>query len=168
MLLKTLNATVHHEMLAPLKGNLELSMRLNRSVKSKMQKKMAQTIFISTQLLMMHANDLLDQRVIEQGSFNPTISPTDVYQTIIEMVQVIRCTLTHREVKIIFEKPQIPDLNLDRRRLQQVVLNLLSNASKFTTKGDIKILVNLSRDNHGLFLEVKILFLDEDIFISVF
>ena len=118
MLLKTLNATVHHEMLAPLKGNLELSMRLNRSVKSKMQKKMAQTIFISTQLLMMHANDLLDQRVIEQGSFNPTISPTDVYQTIVEMVQVIRCTLTHREVNIIFEKPQIPDLNLDRRRLQ--------------------------------------------------
>ena len=79
MLLKALNATVHHEMLAPLKGNLELSSRLIRTVQNKMQKKMAQTIFISTQLLMMHANDLLDQRVLEQGSFNPTISPTDVY-----------------------------------------------------------------------------------------
>ena len=66
-------------MLAPLKGNLELAMRLNRSVKNKMQKKMAQTIFISTQLLMMHANDLLDARVIEQGSFSPIFSLTDVY-----------------------------------------------------------------------------------------
>ena len=47
-LLKTLNATVHHEMLAPLKSNLELSMRLIRSVKGKSQKEMAQMIFIST------------------------------------------------------------------------------------------------------------------------
>ena len=79
LLLKTLNATVHHEMIAPLKGNLELSMRLIRSVQSSTQKKMAQTIFVSTQLLMMHANDLLDLRIIEHGSFTPTLLQADVY-----------------------------------------------------------------------------------------
>ena len=47
---------------------------------------MAQMIFISTQMLMMHANDLLDSRVIEQGNFSPTLSPVDVYETILEMV----------------------------------------------------------------------------------
>ena len=78
---------------------------------------MAQMIFISTQMLMMHANDLLDSRVIEQGNFSPTLSPVDVYETILEMVQIVRFNQAHRQIQINFDKPRIPILSLDRRRL---------------------------------------------------
>ena len=70
-LLKTLNTSVHHEMLAPLKANLEISMRLLKQLKQEHQKHMVRTIIISSQLLMLHANDLLDQSFIEHGSFVP-------------------------------------------------------------------------------------------------
>ena len=85
-MLKTLNSTVHHEMIAPLKSNLELSMRLIRKLKDKSLKQMAQTIFTATQILIMHANDLLDSRIIEHGTFTPTYIHGDVHEAILEIV----------------------------------------------------------------------------------
>ena len=78
-------------------------MRLIRSVKGKSQKQMAQMIFISSQMLMMHANDLLDSRIIQQGNFAAVLSPVDVYETILEMVQIVRFNQAHRQVKIEFK-----------------------------------------------------------------
>ena len=60
-LLKNLNTTVHHEMLAPLRANIDICQRLLRNLKNDEQsKKMAQIILVSSQLVMLHANDLLD------------------------------------------------------------------------------------------------------------
>ena len=71
-LLKTLNASVHHEMLTPLKANVEISERLIRRLKdSPQERKMAETVLLSSQLVMLHAHDFLDQRIIENGSFTP-------------------------------------------------------------------------------------------------
>lgn len=65
-LLKTLNMTVHHSMIGPLKSNLALSMRLIRNLKKNVvMKEAAKSIFVTTQMLMLHANDLLDLRIIE-------------------------------------------------------------------------------------------------------
>ena len=48
-LLKTLNASVHHEMITPLKANVEISERLVRCLENSPElKKMAQTIFLSS------------------------------------------------------------------------------------------------------------------------
>ena len=101
-------------------------------------------IFISTQMLMMHANDLLDSRFIEQGHFSPTLSAVDVYEAIQEMVQLVKFNQAHRQVKLIFDKPKIPTLSMDRRRLQQVVLSLISNVCKFSKEGLVKIKAKLS------------------------
>ena len=73
-LLRTLNASVHHEMMGPLKANVNLCERLLGSVKNPKQRKMIKTIFVSSQLVLLHASDLLDQRIIENGSFVPSYS----------------------------------------------------------------------------------------------
>ena len=59
-MLKTINASVHHEMLAPLKANIDISTRLFRSLKSQELKTLAQTLSISSNMLFLHAQDLLD------------------------------------------------------------------------------------------------------------
>ena len=80
-------------MIGPLKSNLALSMRLIRNLKkNKTMKEVAKTIFITTQMLMLHANDLLDLRIIEQGSFVPTYMNADIYETIMEVVKVVSFT----------------------------------------------------------------------------
>ena len=87
-MLKTLNASVHHEMLAPLKANIDISRRLFRELKSKKLKSMAQTLSISSNMLFLHAQDLLDQRIIEHGGFVPLYTKGDVNEAISEIVEL--------------------------------------------------------------------------------
>ena len=98
-LLRTLNTTVHHEMLAPLKANIQICGRVLRLVRDQPQtKEMVQTLFVSSQMLMLHANDMLDQRIIENGSFvaHPTIgSPAE---TIREMTNLISQTTRQKDL----------------------------------------------------------------------
>ena len=58
--LSTLSASVHHEMLGPLKSNVEFADALMRHLSSSTLKKQAQLISISSKLVLFHANDLLD------------------------------------------------------------------------------------------------------------
>ena len=96
-----LNMSVHHEMLAPLKANVDIAERLIKHlVKHPAQKKMAETILISSQLVMLHANDMLDQRIIDNGNFVPLYTEGSVKEAILEMVQVIKLTLLNRSLKI--------------------------------------------------------------------
>ena len=71
-MLQMLNATVHHEMLSPLKSNVILTKRLVKEFKfeDKRLKKLIKTLEISSQLLLHHSYDLLDFHIFENGGFN--------------------------------------------------------------------------------------------------
>ena len=77
-LLQTLNATVHHEMMSPLKANVKLSKDLRNKLINPRHKKMADLIYSSSSLILLHASDLLDQRVIEKGYFKASLQLGDV------------------------------------------------------------------------------------------
>ena len=98
-LLKTLMMTVHHSMIGPLKSNLALSMRLIRNLKKNVvMKEAAKSIYITTQMLMLHANDLLDLRIIEQGSFVPTYVESDITEMIMQVIKVVKFTQNDKEL----------------------------------------------------------------------
>ena len=63
-LLSTLNMSVHHEMIGPLKININVIQRLLRHLKglenSKELQEMASMVLISSRQILLHANDLLD------------------------------------------------------------------------------------------------------------
>lgn len=99
-------------------------------------------MLVSSQMVMMHANDLLDHRVIETGSFVPNLSLGSIFETVQEMVELMNSTLTERELTICIEdtKQNEPkSAKFDKRRLQQVLLNLLSNAVKYSHSGTILV-----------------------------
>ena len=70
-LLRARNASAHHEMLGPLQANIDISTRLVKRLKDKELKRMSQTIMISSQLVLLHANDLLDQQILLHHRFIP-------------------------------------------------------------------------------------------------
>ena len=70
-LLGTLNRSIHHEMLGPLKANVEVAENLIRHLDDPQCREMAQIIEISSKLILFHANDLLDQRFLQNGYFSP-------------------------------------------------------------------------------------------------
>ena len=80
-------------MLAPLKANMELSTRLFRRMKTESDRQLAQTINISCNMLLLHAHDLLDQRIIENGSFSPHYTQNSAQKAIQEMVDLVQLTL---------------------------------------------------------------------------
>ena len=55
-------------------------------------------------MVMLHANDLLDQRIIENGSFVPHYAEDSVSKTILEIVSIVRETLGKKKLKIVCDK----------------------------------------------------------------
>ena len=134
-LLKTLNTSVHHEMLTPLKTIIEISQRLVTKFKNfPIEMNMIKTVLLSSKFLSMHAHDFLDQQIIEHGTFVPHYDIGRVETAISEMVQIMNYSIQKRKLSIEYEitkTRRTPMLKYDKRRLQQVLLNLLSNACKF-------------------------------------
>ena len=87
--LGTLSASVHHEMLGPLRSNVDFAETLVKHLRSPTMKKKAQLISISSKLVLFHANDLLDLRFLQTGHFSPTFSNGSVSQAITEIVELV-------------------------------------------------------------------------------
>ena len=95
---------------------------------------MLQTLLFSCQFIKLHAQDFLDQRVIEHGRFTPHIEEGKIQDAISEVVAIMNFSVQHKDLKINFDQSGLRQgarYTFDKRRLQQVVLNLLSNACKF-------------------------------------
>ena len=71
-------------------------------------------------MVMMHANDLLDQRIIDNGSFVPNLTSGSIVDTLNEVIELMNTTLTERNLKITLEGglnslPRVA--KFDKRRL---------------------------------------------------
>ena len=144
-MIKILNTTIHHEMIAPLKAQMDISKCLFEKSISPLNKKMAKTIFVSSQMLLLHTQDLLDYRIIESGTFIPNMSLEPIHKVISEIVNMMNFTLSTQDLKIKYvSKKSNMKLFFDKRRVQQVLLNLLSNATKYQTSGVISVFSNIS------------------------
>ena len=140
-LLETLIASVHHEMVVPLKVNVEMAERLIINLAGMpAEKKLAENILIASNIVLMHAHDFIDQRLIEKGSFVPYLQMLNLETTIKETVKIIEVSLIDRNLKILCMVEGLkehPKIRFDKRRFQQVLLNLLSNATKYQSEGVI-------------------------------
>ena len=93
-------------------------------------------------------NDILDLSKIEAGRM--TISPEDfdIGAVVKDALTTVEPLVGDKPVKLIREiEPGIPSLNSDSARIKQIVLNLLSNAAKFTDKGHIKVIAKIIENN---------------------
>ena len=96
-LLKTLNASVHHEMVVPLKVNIEMAERLKKSLKKfPYERKLIENILISSNMVLLHANDFLDQTLIERGVFVPCFIEGSIYEAIEETTSIVKMGLKSR------------------------------------------------------------------------
>ena len=85
-LLTTMTASMHHEIMTPLKVNIAIAENLSTLEDITDLKEMAQMISVSSKLILFHANDMLDHRIIEHGGFAPVYIHASVPDALLEIV----------------------------------------------------------------------------------
>jgi signal transduction histidine kinase len=112
-------------------------------------------IYKNGQHLLHLINDVLDMAKIESGKMNLNIEKFNL-QEIIEEVTSITSTLASEKNLALFIEPDSDhevDVNADKIRLRQVMINLINNAIKFTEKG--KISIHVAREENNVLISVK-------------
>jgi PAS domain S-box-containing protein len=85
-------------------------------------------------------NTLLDFSRIEAGRVRATYRPTDLAGLTADLSSVFRAAVEHAGLKLIVDCPELPEsVYVDREMWEKIVLNLLSNAFKFTLQGQIEV-----------------------------
>lgn len=102
--------------------------------------------------------DVLDLSSIEANKLEVTIEPVDVGQLVRDVMGTAAPLVTKKDNKLVLQMPQDPGvIGTDGLKLRQSLLNLLSNAAKFTSRGTITLTV-MKRRNGGtenLVIEVR-------------
>jgi signal transduction histidine kinase len=94
----------------------------------------------SAQHLLSLINDILDISKIEAGQLQIAYEDFDLHSAIEKAVETARPLARKKGLDLAFAiSSEIETITADRRRLEQILLNLISNAVKFTETGSIKI-----------------------------
>jgi signal transduction histidine kinase/DNA-binding response OmpR family regulator len=99
-------------------------------------------------------NTLLEFSRIEAGRIQAVFEPTDLAAATAELASVFRSAAERAGLSLIVDTPALGELaHVDRQMWEKVVLNLLSNAFKFTLQGEIE--VKLGREQDSFVLAVR-------------
>lgn len=136
-------ANMSHEIRTPMNGVLGMTQLLKDTALSTQQSQYIATIENSGNALLRIINDILDFSKIEAGKLDIEHIPFDLPDLIDDSTDIF--ALVAAEKNLNFRVTMAPDLPLrlqsDPTRIKQILLNLLSNAFKFTEQGSIHLRV---------------------------
>jgi two-component system cell cycle sensor histidine kinase PleC len=105
----------------------------------------------SGQYLLDVINDILDMSKIEAGRHSLEFENFNVAAIAQDALRIVNPRAGEEDIKIITKLSKTVELNGDKRALKQVLLNLLTNAVKFTPKGGVVTLTVKRKDTNVLF-----------------
>lgn len=145
---KTFLSTISHEMRTPLNGIIGMIDQLNDGTLDQRQSSLLQTIQSCSDFLLGIINDVLDFGKIEARHLELSLQPTAV-RDIVNNAARLFVTINDKS-NLTFSSsidPRVPELlMLDPLRLQQIIVNLINNAYKFTAAGKVTLSVSLESE----------------------
>ncbi|MBO6523724.1 MAG: response regulator [Balneolaceae bacterium] len=142
-------STMSHEIRTPLNAVIGLSGLLSDSELNEKQKEFSQTIKTSGESLLSIINNILDYSKIESGKLELEESEFNLKEVIENVFDLTFSPNSKRDLELIYQlEENVPEYIVgDSTRLQQILINLTSNAIKFTEEGEILIKVRVSEKN---------------------
>ncbi len=152
-------ATMSHEIRTPMSGVIGFTGLLEKTVLDANQQDYLNVITTSANSLMDIIDDILDFSKMEAGKIKLHSSDFDL-EALIDGVRELFVPKAASKGLVLLTSvsPDIPaHLQGDPLRLRQVLINLISNAVKFTDQGQVSLVVNSeSRDDHGIDLAISV------------
>ncbi|MCC9136962.1 PAS domain S-box protein [Pontibacter silvestris] len=143
-------ANMSHEIRTPLNGILGMAALLGKTSLDEMQQNYLKIIKSSSDNLLVVINDILDIAKIEAGKLDIEHIPFNISETITAAFTTLMYKAEEKEIAYVLEPlPFVHSTVLgDPYRLQQVLLNLLNNALKFTDDGTVRLSATIIEDTH--------------------
>jgi signal transduction histidine kinase/ActR/RegA family two-component response regulator len=138
-------ATMSHEIRTPMNGVIGMVDLLRRTRLDHQQAQYVDTIHQSTESLLTVINDILDYSRIEAGKLSLETIDTDIHDLVDDCVALFALPSAQKQLPLLtFIDSRVPTrLHTDPVRLKQIITNLLSNAFKFTSEGQVSLSVSL-------------------------
>lgn len=143
-------AAMSHEIRTPMNGILGMTELLRKTPLSVQQSRFADAVYQSGEHLLKIINDILDFSKIEAGKLEIEQIHFNLRQLVEDVANLFARPAELKRVEILCSVPH--DLPVavkgDPMRLRQIMTNLVSNAVKFTTEGEVVIRVQLLAEDH--------------------
>ena len=142
-------STMSHEIRTPINGVLGIANLLKSENLTDIQRGYVETLHLSSEHLLSIVSEILDFSKMDSGSFTFEQVPFNVYDVCKKIFDEYEVKAIQRKLRLNFSPDSDHTINVkgDKKRLVQVLCNLISNAIKFTEEGEVNF--NYSINNVG-------------------
>jgi signal transduction histidine kinase len=143
---------VSHQLRTPLsviKGHLSM---VNEGVYDKEPEKKAKIlndVYEANERLIGLVNDVLNASRIQSGRVEISKEKADITEVIKDVVERFSSSAKEKKLELFFQEPEekIPEINIDTTKIENVLINFIDNAIKYTNEGSIKLSVEKEKDS---------------------
>ena len=138
-----LTSNITHETITPLKCIINFSQSLQNVLKHSDARREAEFIYVTAKLILSQVKMLLDRNMLANDLFTLSNEDVPINRIVEDAVQIMKAIASVKSIAINLKFLQDETIvNVDPTRLQQVIINLISNAIKFSPNGStIEVLV---------------------------
>ncbi len=158
-------ANMSHEIRTPMNAIFGFTQLLSESVTGPVERDWVMSIKKSGQVLLGLINDVLDLSKIEAGKLQLNMQPCDLNEILAETIELFSPLAAEKGIFLTREVDEmaVEPVMVDGQRVRQVLMNLISNAVKYTEQGGVVVRLTMSRSREPARRDVRLLVSDSGV-----